>query len=291
MTIYYSPLRYPGGKGKIAKFFYAVFEENKLLDGTYVEPYAGGASIALSLLFNEYASNIVINDIDRSIYAFWRSVLYRNDELCRLIEKTKVNMKIWRQCKLIQKKKRSAKILDLGFSTFFLNRTNRSGIINAGVIGGKKQDGEWKMNARFNKEDLLYRIRRIGEYRDRVKVYNLDACKLLEKISPSFTTKTLVYFDPPYYEKGKELYVNYYKNNDHQHIAKKIKRIKKAQWIVSYDNKKEIKAMYSGCNQIKYMLNYSAATISKASEIMFSCKGLNLSKKTIVVLPNGKASE
>ena len=291
MTTYYSPLRYPGGKGKIAKFFYAVFEDNELFDGTYVEPYAGGASVALSLLFNEYASNIIINDIDRSIYAFWRSVVHKNDEFCRLIEKTKVNMNIWEQCKLIQKKKRNAKILDLGFSTFFLNRTNRSGIIDAGVIGGKKQDGEWKMNARFNKEELIHRIRRIGEYKDRIRVHNLDAYNLLKKILPSLTIKALVYFDPPYYEKGRELYVNYYKNSDHKHIAEKIKKIKKAKWIVSYDNKKEIKAMYSGCNQLEYNLNYSAATVSKASEIMFFCKGLNLSRKTIAFLQNGKISK
>lgn len=67
---YCSPLRYPGGKGKVADYFKQIFRDNSLYDGVYVEPYAGGASVALSLLFNEYVSKIIINDIDRSIFAF-----------------------------------------------------------------------------------------------------------------------------------------------------------------------------------------------------------------------------
>ena len=91
---FYSPLRYPGGKGKLTDFFHAIIEENNLSDGYYVEPYAGGASVALSLLFNEYVSKIIINDFDRSIYAFWFSVLNETRKLCELILKTKVNGKI-----------------------------------------------------------------------------------------------------------------------------------------------------------------------------------------------------
>ena len=277
MTIYYSPLRYPGGKGKIAKFFHAIFDDNKLSDGTYVEPYAGGASVALSLLFNEYASNIIINDIDRSIYAFWQSVLVHTDELCKRIEKAKINIKTWEECKQLQKKKKAADILDLGFSTFFLNRTNRSGIISGGIIGGKKQDGKWKMDARFNKEDLICRIKRIREYRNRIKVYNMDAIQLLQKTASLFSVKTLFYFDPPYYENGRKLYVNFYKGRDHEKIASQVQAIKKAQWIISYDCKNQIKKLYSGCHQIKYKLNYSATSASEGSEIMFFSKGLNIS--------------
>ena len=137
---FYSPLRYPGGKGKLAKFVRLIFEKNYLNDGYYVEPYAGGASVALSLLFGEYASKVVINDYDKSIYAFWYSVLNNNEELCRIIKDTPVNIKQWKKQKAIQKET-DVSLLELGFSTFFLNRTNRSGIIKAGVIGGNHQDG------------------------------------------------------------------------------------------------------------------------------------------------------
>ena len=60
----YSPLRYPGGKGKISSFFSELFVANNLIGGTYIEPYVGGGSIALSLLINGVANQIIINDKD-----------------------------------------------------------------------------------------------------------------------------------------------------------------------------------------------------------------------------------
>jgi DNA adenine methylase len=283
---FYSPLRYPGGKGKIANFFHAVMQENDLLDGIYVEPYAGGASVALSLLFNEYVSNIVINDLDRSIYAFWKSVIYHTHELCELIQKATLNMKTWEDCKQVQKKKKTAKILDLGFSTFFLNRVNRSGIITGGIIGGKKQDGKWKMDARFNKQDMINRIQRIGDYKDRIKVSNLDASQFLHKSSSLYNSKTLFYLDPPYYENGKKLYVNFYEKKDHRLISHRIQAMKKAHWIVSYDNKSEIRKLYAKCHHIQYRLNYSAADATKGNEIMFFSNDLNVSQSSRLILRN-----
>ena len=152
---FYSPLRYPGGKGKVADYFKQIFRENFLYDGIYVEPYAGGASVALSLLFNEYASKIIINDIDRSIFSFWHSVLNNTDELCKLIFDTPVTVDNWEIQRHVQKNKHQQNLLEVGFSTFYLNRTNRSGIISAGIIGGRQQTGEWKIDARFNKKNLI----------------------------------------------------------------------------------------------------------------------------------------
>ena len=179
---YFSPLRYPGGKGKVANYFKQIFKDNLLFDGLYIEPYAGGASIALSLLFNEYASHIIINDIDRSIFAFWDSVLNNSDELCKLILDTPINVKMWDEQKRIQKEKNSYDNLKVGFSTFFLNRTNRSGILNAGIIGGRQQTGDWKIDARYNKKELTERIKRIAQYRDRMTVYNMDALDLIKNL-------------------------------------------------------------------------------------------------------------
>ena len=161
-----SPLRYPGGKAKVADFVQCLIKENALLDGTYVEPYVGGGSVALSLLFNEYVSDIYINDKDISIYAFWYSVLNNTDALCQLIKDTPINVETWFKQKEFQQNKenRNVDLLNLGFSTFFLNRTNRSGILKAGIIGGYDQTGNYKIDARFNKEDLIKRIQRIADY-------------------------------------------------------------------------------------------------------------------------------
>jgi len=265
---YYSPLRYPGGKGKVADFFKHVFKDNFLYDGTYVEPYAGGASVALSLLFNEYASQIVINDIDKSLYAFWYSVLNNTEALCRLINDTPVNIQTWELQKSIQTNKERFDLLELGFSTFFLNRTNRSGIISAGVIGGRQQTSKWKIDARFNKPYLIRRIERIADYKHRIELYNQDAIELVKTLRNILPTNTLFYFDPPYYVKGKDLYLNYYQHNDHLQIASEISKIRSQKWIVTYDNVEPIRQLYVNYRQIKYSLSYSAAQPSKGLEVM-----------------------
>lgn len=268
--MFYSPLRYPGGKAKLAEFVKSIFDKNELIGGCYVEPYAGGASVALSLLFNNYASKIIINDFDKSIFAFWHSVINETDELCKMITDTKVSMTTWKQQKQIQKQKEEAPLLLLGFSTFFLNRTNRSGIINAGVIGGNEQKGNYKIDARFNKTELVKRIQQIGKLENRIMLYNLDAIKLIKKISKRLPEKTLIYFDPPYYLKGKELYVNHYKHDDHLLVSKMINGIAEHKWLVSYDNEKEIRNLYKNNKKFVYSLHYSAVNATTGTEVMIS---------------------
>ncbi|TXJ28272.1 MAG: DNA adenine methylase [Chitinophagaceae bacterium] len=280
---YYSPLRYPGGKGKVASYFKQVFHDNLLYDGVYVEPYAGGASVALSLLFNEYASKIVINDIDRSIFAFWHSVLHKTDELCRLINDTPVTVQNWDIQRQTQKNKQRQGLLKVGFSTFFLNRTNRSGILNAGIIGGRQQTGNWKIDARYNKKDLIARIQRIALYKDKIELHNSDAVELVKSLRKSLPSKTLFYFDPPYYVKGKDLYLNYYGDEDHQEIATEIAKLKKQKWIVTYDNVHQIKNLYTDFRQVKYTLNYSAAEPSKGQEVMIFSDNMYITKHSIIV--------
>ena len=267
---FYSPLRYPGGKGKISDFIQLVYKKNSICDGYYVEPYAGGAAVALSLLFNEYATKIIINDIDRSIYAFWYSVLNRTDKLCDLIKNTNLTVATWEKQREVQTRKQRASLLDLGFSTFFLNRTNTSGIIKAGIIGGKNQQGKWKIDARFNKDNLIERIQRIAEYKDRIHIYNLDACKLIKQVYKEVPEKTFFYFDPPYYVRGKELYVNYFTHKDHVEVASLInKKLKNKLWIVSYDYNQEIINLYKDHRQLKYQVNYSVRKATKGFELMF----------------------
>jgi len=279
---FYSPLRYPGGKGKVAAFIKSIFEKNLLLDGCYVEPYAGGASVALSLLVDEYASNVIINDFDRSIYAFWHCVLFDTENFCRTIRDTKINMDSWQLQKEVQKQKNEVDLHKLGFSTFFLNRTNRSGIIKAGVIGGNDQSGNYKIDARFNKDNLIDRIQLIAKYSDRIHLYNLDACELIKKISGSLPENTLYYFDPPYYMKGKDLYVNHYKHDDHEKVAQMITGLQGKKWIVSYDNVPEIKDLYLGFDKFEYSLNYSAVNSTKGSEVIIYSDNIYIPDKILL---------
>lgn len=278
MMDFYSPLRYPGGKGKVANYFKQLFKDNLLYDGVYIEPYAGGASVALSLLFNQYASRVIINDIDRSIYAFWHSVLYDTEKLNRLIHDTPVSVKIWERQRYIQKNKNRFGLLSVGFSTFFMNRTNRSGILNAGVIGGREQKGQWKMDARFNKNDLIKRIERIADNSQKIELHNLDAVELVERLKKRLPDKSFFYFDPPYYVKGKDLYLNYYDDEDHRNVAKTVCKIDKHKWVVTYDCVDPIKRLYAKHRRYKYFLNYSAANPSRGLELMIFSDNLYVTK-------------
>lgn len=283
MTNYVSPLRYPGGKMKVVDYIKRLFEVNDLVGGTYIEPYAGGASVALSLLFDKYAGKIKINDKDRSIYAFWYSVLNYTEELCRLISDTPVTMEVWQAQHELQKRKEDADLLELGFSTFFLNRTNRSGILNGGVIGGKEQVGNYKMDARYNKKDLIERIERIARYSDLIVLTSMDAVALLKRYKRTPATKTFCYMDPPYHVKGRALYLNYYNDDDHRTIAETIKKYK-GKWIISYDAVDFIKDLYGDYRQKEYYLSYSAGNRSKGKEIMVYSEGLTLPDVEIVKL-------
>ena len=93
--VHFTPLRYPGGKGKLAAYVKEILKENRLLDGEYVEPYAGGAAIGLELLFHEYVSRVHINDLSRPIHAFWKCVLHDTDRLCKLIRDIPLTSEAW----------------------------------------------------------------------------------------------------------------------------------------------------------------------------------------------------
>ncbi|MBB1579132.1 MAG: DNA adenine methylase [candidate division SR1 bacterium] len=279
---FYSPLRYPGGKNKLAKFLAKICVDNEI-SGHYVEPYAGGASVAFFLLMEKYVKQITINDKDLAIYAFWYSVLYDTKNLIKKIRETEITIENWRIQKNIQKQKEDASLLDLGFSTFFLNRTNISGIINAGPIGGINQVGKYKLSCRYNKEELIKRIQLIAKYKKHITLENLDALDLIKKIKK--TKNTIFYFDPPYYLKGQSLYLNAYSNGDHKKVADEIRKIRNVKWIVSYDNTPEITELYDGFNKIEYSFKHTAYRAKEGLEVLFFSNNLiNVDSKTNPVL-------
>ena len=242
--MFYSPLRYPGGKKRLAEFIGQVCQENGI-DGHFVEPFSGGASVALSMLIEGKVERITLNDYDRSIYAFWYSVLNDPEALCERISRAELTMENWHLQKAIQRDKASADLLSLGFSTFFMNRTNRSGILTGGVIGGIEQRGNYKIDCRFNKVALIERIRRIASLKQNIQLYQLDALSLIEMIQrKSPDRNTLVYFDPPYYAKGSTLYMNYFDEAQHRALAESIQMMNAIPWIISYDAKPEILKLY-----------------------------------------------
>jgi DNA adenine methylase len=268
---YSSPLRYPGGKGKLASFIKLLMLENDLVGSEYIELYAGGAAVALALLFEDYASHVHINDLNRSVSTFWRVVLAETDELCERVRNVRVTVDEWHQQREVQSLVEPSDI-DLAFSTLFLNRTSRSGIIGGGVIGGFDQAGTWKIDARFNRDDIIRRIRKVARHRSRITVTALDAADYIKSRLPDIESG-FVYLDPPYYVKGKGLYQDYYTDADHAEIASLVDGIRQP-WIVSYDAAARIRELYGSFQALDYDLSYSAQDRYRGTELMFFGPGL-----------------
>jgi DNA adenine methylase len=265
----FSPLRYPGGKACLAFFLESILLENNINSATYYEFYAGGAGAALSLLLNGSVNNIVLNDADIHIYSFWYSILNRTDEFVTLISDCNIDLASWYRQRDVYENPTSHSLLEIGFSTFFLNRCNRSGILSkAGPIGGFNQNGNYLLDARFKKKSLIARIEAIAVQREHIQIYNNDALQLIENLIDELRLpNSILYLDPPYYNKGKSLYLNYYDHEDHEQLRDTLNKYRTCNWLVSYDNVEQIQRLYQDFNQHVININYSLQSKKKMSEI------------------------
>ncbi len=259
MDSFKAPLRYPGGKRALHKFITAILRENSLLDGFYVEAFAGGAGLAIEILLREQVQQVYLNDADYHIFAFWKSLLEETDEFVRLIETASVTVEEWKRQRQIFLDADSHSLLEVGFSTFFLNRCNRSGILGGRPIGGLNQSGPWKIDARFSKDHLVHRVETLALYKDRIHIFGLDAQVFLKskEIKALATDKTLLYLDPPYYVMGSELYLNNYQHDDHLSLSRLIKELP-YKWLLSYDDVPAIRQMYADRRNSELSLYYRA---------------------------------
>jgi DNA adenine methylase len=280
---FFTPLRYPGGKRRLAQVVMRLLDANDLTDIEYAESHAGGASIALALLLNEYASTIHINDLSRVVYAFWYCVLNDSEELCRRIEQVNVTMDEWRRQRAVYDRGDTADLDELGFAAFFLNRTNRSGIIDGGVIGGQDQDGQWPIDARFNRAELIQRIRRIARYNSRIRLYQLDALDFTNRVVSRFGRNSLAFFDPPYIDNADdELYLNNYEIADHVALAARVERLR-TPWIVTYDEAALEQEMFENQRRIVYWLHYTSQDRYEGKEVMYLSGNLEVPRLTTLL--------
>lgn len=274
----HSPLRYPGGKACLLPLLVSILKANNLELCDYAEPYAGGCGLALGLLYGGYVQDIHINDLDPGVWSFWKSVLDHPDELCALIEETPVTIDEWHRQREIQVACDAENPIALGFAMFFLNRTNRSGIIRqAGVIGGLDQSGPYKMDCRFNRQDLVHRIKRIQRYRSRIHLSNLDALQFMRQSSTT-PEDTFYCIDPPYYNKGADLYTSFYTPEDHASVASAVLQLDRP-WIVTYDNTEPVSKLYRDRRQFVFDITYSLQVKRVGTELLIASKGLTLTQE------------
>lgn len=272
--MYYSPLRYPGGKGKLASFMEYMIDQLGHRGGTYIEPFAGGAGIAMELLLRNVVSRIVINDYDKAVWSFWRVILTETDRFVEEIRTVPLTMDEWQKQHEILVTQNDKYSFELGFAAFYLNRTNRSGIIKGGVIGGQEQAKDWKMDVRFRREELVTRIQRIAARKKDIKLYNKDVNSFIKNYLPLYEENALIYFDPPYFRKGQQLYMNFFNYKDHVRIEQEIREHVNCDWIITYDYEPQIEEIYHNYNLRLYDLNYSVSTKRKANELMIFKDGI-----------------
>lgn len=277
-----TPLRYPGGKQKIWRFIAEIIDANQLYDCDYIEPYAGGGGVAIELLLSGMVKKIHLNDSNPAVYAFWSSIIDQPDAFCKKIISAPLSVNEWERQRSIYKAQDLSDLLGLGFAFFYLNRCNRSGILSAGIIGGKKQEGTWKIGARFHRNDLIRRIERIATKRKYINIKNLDAEIFIEKYVNKIKNTTLTYCDPPYYSKADRLYDNFYSKNDHIRISKIISNKLKKYWIISYDNVPEISDLYKSNKCFSYSLQYNASRVYKGTELFIFCNSLKLPQESSI---------
>ena len=274
-----SPLRYPGGKYKISRLIELLINKAGDECSTYIEPFAGGAGVALDLLNRDVVSEIVINDSDKAIASFWKAAINESDAFIDKIYSTPVTIDEWRrQREIYFSSKRYS--LEYGFATFFLNRTNHSGILTSGPIGGQKQE-DWKLDVRYNKDDLIEKIEFLRQNRKRIHVFNRDVICLIANQIKRYEKRAFIYFDPPYYQRGSVLYQNFFTDKSHKRLCATIRESVKSPWVVSYDDVPEIQKIYKGFPSRSFSLGYSLANNGSGREVMFYSDGLKPTMKEL----------
>lgn len=270
MPKFFSPLRYPGGKAKLAPYLNEIIKTHKNAKNvTFVEPFAGGAGAALTLLLTGQVKKIIINDLDPAIFSLWKLIVKDTDLLIDRIITTDVTIKEWKKQQLIYKSK-TTDYKKLGFATFFLNRTNRSGIIEGGPIGGFEQNGPWKLNARYNKDGLIKRLAEIKKFRDYISVTNLDGISLLKRIQKLKTFENyFIFLDPPYIQKGQLLYLNHYKNANHVKLSNFINHCS-LNWVMTYDDTPLVHELYNLNVITKFDISHTAHTRKIGKEVFIA---------------------
>lgn len=273
-----TPLRYPGGKSLMTYFFVDLFRRNGLQDIVYAEPYAGGAGAAINLLLNGYVNEIVINDANIGVYSFWNALVKESDRFIQTIDDIPVTLTEWyKQREVLQISTEPS--FELGVATFFMSRTNRSGVIFGGAIGGsteeKQKNAKYRIDCRFNKQDLIQRLKIIAANKRQIKVTNEDALVFLRQLDNNL----FVYLDPPYYVKGKSLYMNHYTDKDHKELAYFLQNEAHFSWVLSYDDAPQIRGMYANSDLYRFPLKYTVSKKQVGYELLTHSDNLQFPEK------------
>lgn len=241
---YLSPLRYPGGKARMSAHLAEVFaQQHGLLDvEVWMEPFAGGAGAALTLLDEDQVSEAWLVERHPALAAFWRAVVEQGDELAARVEVLHVDMTTWDEARHVVGAVSAGEQLpdlDAGLAAFVVNRCSRSGIVtaNAGPMGGKHQRGRWTVASRWNAVALAERIRHVHTLGPRIRITEGDGIEHIAELDGSvgIEDELFLFVDPPYIREGNRLYANGMTGAGHQRLADAL-RATPARWLLTYDD-------------------------------------------------------
>lgn len=275
-----SPLRYPGGKAKLYPIISKLVAANGGVYSTFIEPFCGGAALSLKLLSKKEVIGADINDKDQRIYEIWHLIKTNPSFLISFIENVPLDIDTWRAMKEMIKGSGNADMR--GCSAFYLNRCNRSGILDASPIGGKSQMGTYKLDARFNRQALAESVRQTGKLLFRAAVHHNDGLAFIDKYFtgafPYMTYPDDLFFfiDPPYIEQGNSLYTCKMSLEDHAELAHALTgRYKDARWVATYDDHALVRELYRGFPIFEIPTTYHANRAKRAHELIVLSNAIN----------------
>lgn len=233
-----SPLRYPGGKSKVLDLLSLYLHEDKK---TFVDVYCGGGSVGLSLLLSGMVERLVMNDLDKGVYALFHIILTTPKELIAKIRSVTPDRELFfRYQQMIKNNYEGYSELECAFGFLLVNRLAFSGIWNANPTSNLLQ--------RWTPETLEKRIWNIWEKREQITLLNEDALKVIEEYYWDETCT--LFIDPPYYVAwGKKLYHHCYQEEEHQKLADLLNTLvcgmpAHADILVTYDDHPFIAKLY-----------------------------------------------
>lgn len=227
-----SPFRYPGGKTWLVPYVRNWLLSRKNKPARFVEPFAGGGIVSLTVAFEELAGQTVMCELDESIAAVWRVVLnghadWLSDKILNF-DLTAKNVH-----EVLGSKPRA--LHEMAFQTILRNRVQRGGIMAPGAGLVKEGEDGRGLASRWYPETLASRIRAINARKHRVNFIQGDGFKLLDEYRSD--QDTVFFIDPPYTIAAKRLY--HYWQIDHRELFARLSKVR-GDFLITYDNTPEV---------------------------------------------------
>ena len=237
-----SPLRYPGGKSRVAKLLCQYIPPHT----EYREPFVGGGAI---FFYKPKVEKNWINDLHPGLYALWRTLRDHFPEfadLCKAQDTTdlRATFDYWINRFDLMKAEGNAQLVERAVQYYFINRTVWTGRV---VFDPARRSRLYFSNPEgWGKlEKKLRHLRACAEKLRGVRI----TCKPFEKCLGGATPETFIYADPPYYRDSLDtptsrLYEGHFAIEQHESLRDLLANCP-ARVMISYDDRPEVRRLYS----------------------------------------------